>query len=587
MRTGRSIVVAASAAVAATTIVALAETTVVGAQGPSSSATPYLVPVATGVRTVSILTVGDSVNPKLDGVTPYKMVGIPDGLGAFDNGDGTFQLTMNHELAGGGVVRVHGSDRAFVSTWRIDKTTLKVLSGNDLIRTIETWNSATQAYVQGTTQFSRFCSADMPAVSAFYDAATGLGTTERIHMNGEENGAGGRAFAHVATGPNTGVSWELPRLGKQSWENSLACPFAQTKTIVMEDDDSTPGQVFCYVGTKLAVGNEVEKAGLTNGTLYGVVANSALTEDRTTGIGLAKGVAGAFSLAALPDQSAAGANTETAANTALVTKFNRPEDGAWDPANPSDYYFVTTDGALPSGRSRLWKLHFSDIATPTAGGTVTMLLDGTEGGDMYDNIAIDRLGHVLLQEDLGTNPKSGKIWQYDIAGKTLKIIAKHDPARFGDFDGVTTTAATAPFNTDEESSGIIDASDLLGPGWFLCDVQAHYAISGELAEGGQLLALYNPDSVAAPTIGAVTVCPAFASVDTSFSVEASIIGDAQLVYSWNFGDGTTGAGKSVSHEFPKPGTYTVVLTVTHTASGKSAQKSVSVDVRGFGQSKKN
>ena len=35
------------------------------------------------------MTVGDSVNAKPDG-TPYRMVGIPDGLGAFDNGDGTF-----------------------------------------------------------------------------------------------------------------------------------------------------------------------------------------------------------------------------------------------------------------------------------------------------------------------------------------------------------------------------------------------------------------------------------------------------------------------------------------------------------------
>src|SRR6185295_10676756 len=95
MRTGRTcVLVASAAAFAAMTLgAASAETTIVGNQGPSSSATPYLVPVA---PTVSILTVGDSVNPKLDGVTPYKMVGIPDGLGAFDNGDGTFQLSMNH-----------------------------------------------------------------------------------------------------------------------------------------------------------------------------------------------------------------------------------------------------------------------------------------------------------------------------------------------------------------------------------------------------------------------------------------------------------------------------------------------------------
>jgi hypothetical protein len=71
---------------------AVAQTTT----GPSSSASPYIVPIVLGVKTTSILTVGDTVNLKPDGVTPYRMVGIPDGLGAFDNGNGTFTLLMNH-----------------------------------------------------------------------------------------------------------------------------------------------------------------------------------------------------------------------------------------------------------------------------------------------------------------------------------------------------------------------------------------------------------------------------------------------------------------------------------------------------------
>jgi len=34
--------------------------------------------------------------------------------------------------------------------------------------------------------------------------------------------------------------------------------------------------------------------------------------------------------------------------------------------------------------------------------------------------------------------------------------------------------------------------NILGPGWFLLDVQAHYNISGELVQGGQLLAMFDP-----------------------------------------------------------------------------------------------
>ena len=98
-----------------------------------------------------------------------------------------------------------------------------------------------------------------------------------------------------------------------------------------------------------------------------------------------------------------------------------------------------------------------------------------------------------MQEDTGGATHNAKIWQYDIATDTLTMLAQHDPARFGDI-GVS---ATAPFTTDEESSGIIDAQDVLGPGWFLLTVMAHYPASGELVEGGQLLALYDTPAPAA------------------------------------------------------------------------------------------
>src|SRR5690349_12007387 len=72
--------------------------------GPSSSHTAYVIPTVPAAKTSSILTVGDTVNGS------YRMVGLPDGLGAFDNGDGTFTLLMNHELGSTqGIVRAHGS----------------------------------------------------------------------------------------------------------------------------------------------------------------------------------------------------------------------------------------------------------------------------------------------------------------------------------------------------------------------------------------------------------------------------------------------------------------------------------------------
>ncbi|MDX2191231.1 MAG: esterase-like activity of phytase family protein, partial [Bacteroidota bacterium] len=46
---------------------------------------------------------------------------------------------------------------------------------------------------------------------------------------------------------------------------------------------------------------------------------------------------------------------------------------------------------------------------------------------------------------------------------------------------------------DEEASGIIDASDILGRGYYLLVDQAHYPIAGSVYEGGQILALYVPN----------------------------------------------------------------------------------------------
>jgi len=183
-----------------------------------------------------------------------------------------------------------------------------------------------------------------------------------------------------------------------------------------------------------------------------------------------------------------GATLNTTSNTAGVSQFLRPEDGAWDPRHPEDFYFVTTNAF--NSPSRLWRMHFTNINDLTQGGVITAVLDGTEGQQMFDNIAIDHWGHILLQEDVGNNAHLGKIWQYTIASDELKQICSHDATRF--------LNGGANFLTqDEEGSGIIDVQEILGAGMFLMVDQAHYTISGDAVEGGQLLALFNPDTYAA------------------------------------------------------------------------------------------
>src|SRR6185295_7559979 len=293
-----------------------------------------------------------------------------------DNGNGTFTILMNHEFGNtAGVARAHGSKGSFVSKWIVNKSDLNVVSGSDLIQTVKLWNgSGYTTYNSSTpsplTAFNRFCSADLAPVAAFYNNASGLGTQARIFMNGEESGNEGRAFGHIATGSEAGTTYELPYLGKFSWENSVACPFTGDKTLVAGMDDSTPGQVYFYIGNKTNSGNDIDKAGLNNGKLFGIAVTGLSTEVN----GSVPAPNSPFTLADLGQvQNLTGAVINTNSNNLGITTFLRPEDGAWDPAHPGDFYFNTTNAF--NSPSRLWKAHFTDINNPELGGTITAVLD--------------------------------------------------------------------------------------------------------------------------------------------------------------------------------------------------------------------
>lgn len=425
---------------------------VLAATAPSSSQPPYFVPLIPGVEFTAILTAGDSVPSGTDFQTSYRMVGTPDGLGAYDNGDGTFTLLINHELgANKGAVHAHGSRGAFISKWQIRKSDLTVLSGQDLIRTIHSQNGTVPAAMR------YLCSADLAPVTAYYNRKTGKGwRTGRLFLNGEE-AADGRAFVHIASGAQQGQSHVLGAFGNAAFENLLASPIEQDKTIVIATDDRHGGKVMVYVGNKQASGNPVERAGLTNG--------------KTTPIRLDDALPGRFSLA---DNDG--------------TPFARPEDGVWDTLDPQRFYFVTTDKF--DGHPRLWELRFDDIRQPERGGTVRVLLEGAQHDiKMPDNLTVDKAGNIYIQEDVGDNPHLGAIWRYQPKTGKLDKLAQANPEFF--------SKSGAHFLTEnEESSGIIDVTALFAGvsgystqknRYFLFVVQAHHPMPDDVVSGGQLL----------------------------------------------------------------------------------------------------
>lgn len=539
--------------------------------GPSTTTEPYLLPTTPGVSTTSILTVGDSVGG-------YRMVGIPDGLGVWEEDKKSFNLVSNHELGKAlGVSRAHGSPGAFVSRWRIERNTLKVLSGRDHLtgsNDLLTWNGG--SYTPAAAGLDRLCSADLAGKNAYllkghgeredddeHEGGEGhhgdheghhegryghhhghLGTAHRIFLSGEETsppaaGDHGRVFAHIVTGPEKNKSYELPRLGKMAFENAVANPHSQIKTIVALNDDAgretnvtlanvcrtqgqtgcveAPSELYIYVGTKQNSGNEIERAGLTNGKLYGVrvkVNGAVVTGENKDFVfaSAAPAVTSArFELVDLGDVSGkTGVQIQDESITNQVTQFIRVEDSAWDPrrGKEGDYYFVTTGRISSSSSSwrpsRLWRLRFDDIGRPENGGAIEMLLssqfyanaaaapDADSSFQMFDNLTIDRLGRIVLQEDVGGNDRLGRIYVYGIESGKLQQVAAHNAKFFG---GNATTNPNFLTN-DEESSGVVDASHILGKGWFLLTVQSHKASADpELVEGGQYLGLYIDPSI--------------------------------------------------------------------------------------------
>jgi hypothetical protein len=440
-----------------------------------SNAQAWLKPTSDAWKVTPLLNVGDAVGAK-----NYRMVGIPDGLGALDNGDGTLSIYMNHEIGKDqGKNRKHFGRGAFVSHWKLDIASLKIIDGEDLIKQTKLWLADDKKHVNAPAySFNRLCAADLPALSAFYDAASGKGFNGRLFMNGEEDREGGRGFAHVVTGEQKGISYELPYLGKFAWENAVANPSTGVKTVVMGMDDSPGGQVYMYVGEKRAAGNPVEQAGLMGGNLYAVK-----VDDKR------------FSFANLGDVSAmSGDDLEKAGRAVNVANFMRPEDGVWDLNNPNVFYFATTDKI--DGTSQLFQLTFEDIAQPEKGGAIKVVLNARDiGAQMFDNITVTGDGKVLVEEDPGDNPHMAAIWLFDPkTGKAEKVL-RVAPEVFLDKN------SPAFLTQDEENSGIIEVTELVRKApwfevskrYFLGALQVHAKSSDpELVEGGQLYLITGP-----------------------------------------------------------------------------------------------
>lgn len=442
------------------------------ATAAQSNGTPaYVAGAAPGVSVRSLLTTGDTVGG-------YRMVGKPDGLGVARRGSELI-VSMNHELsANEGVPRRHGLKGAFVSRWtlKLDGT---VTAGRDLI-------ASPVQYAGPAREFARFCSASLATARELAGPGRLGARSTTMFFPGEEQADAGRVIGIL----DNGTTRELPRLGLASWENHVLATTGTAATVVLSGEDNLAAQVWVYHGSKGRTGDTFRRAGLTNGV------NSVLQLDRSTVATdadfrreIGRGKPARFHLRKV-SSSVSGAKQNADATTNGLT-LTRIEDVTFDPSRPDVAYFVTTIGggtAPEPGTTAtrdgggLWRIHFDDVARPERGGTLTLILDGTEPPYLYnpDNLTMDDGGNLLVQEDPGASEHRGRIIAVNTRhGYRRAVIAQFSAAKFSGPEALTTV---------EESSGIVPVPDT--PGAFLFTAQAHTPVDDpELVERGQLLML--------------------------------------------------------------------------------------------------
>ncbi len=446
----------------------------------ATSSAPFVSPVAPGVTVRVLATVGDRMPGSGETFAP-----TPDGIGIWEDSNGV-NLMLNHELSG--VDRLDGGTDypfAMVAHMVIDPRERRIID---------------HSYVLDCSEGYRYlCSATW--------ADTEDGFPGGYFFAGEELDIGGRQLAIDAQGSVT----EMPWVGHYNHENQISVPGFPNHTVLLNFDDTAAGldragrsesELYMYVGSTSA---DV-LAGI--GQLYVFApqaGESANPSDLVTG----NPIAGQWKpipreVAMNPDGSVIQAYVDSIG----VFEFVRLEDGWYDKRPGLTAAMFNDTGrnervlnSEGSGPSDPWgSIYYLKLDPNDPAGDVSLTLlarsDGPETGwASPDNGDMTEAGTIVIQEDPGNVPydRPPGTWQMKLIGTTgvseaTRLIEVADPDCLDDSD-------CDPRVNRWEMSGIVDASEWFGPGYWLSSVQAHsrpVPALGLAEQNGQLLLLYAP-----------------------------------------------------------------------------------------------
>lgn len=508
----------------AITFAGLALAASLNAQGYKTSEESYLLATpGSNFEFEPILTVGDRVPLTNGGAGDrFAFVGIPDAMGIYRDGVSKQNiLFVAHELGNTTLTTpIPGQTPfrgAFVS---------RFVLGNDggIVSAapahaglfMESAHVANQPPKQGSTAaFTRFCSGSF--------AGTAHGLDRPIFFTNEETfgAASYDSKGAMSVAIADGNLYTLPALGRVGRETMLVQPRRDTKTVIISTEDAgSPSYVYMYVGKKLPGkgpnknADVIEKNGLSGGKVYVLCGKDAQHNEGTFTTGTLamqwREIPGASDL---NDQALL-----TAADAAGAFGFVRVEDTEFDPAKPTHSLFLaTTGGSGPNRLGRLYELNFTPAipAGPcsmtvvynadhiiTPGGTYTGASTGSlvsanggsssrlgnyTGGDInagvdfpvsVDNIAVSK-DFIVIQEDTNSPAnavyskygRNSGLWTLDRNNNyAARLESTFNYAYIESRDGLS----SGFFDAGRfESSGVVVADDIFGPGTFVVNVQGH------------------------------------------------------------------------------------------------------------------
>jgi hypothetical protein len=463
----------------AVTAASLALAVAAGAAGFKTTTAAMLTPVGDEVTVDPIISVGDTLP---DG---YRFESIPDGIALRPYDGGLADVFVNHETS---VVPFPANltdvTNAMVSRLALDSTGA-VLGGHYAI--------------PSEANYQRFCSNFLAGRAQGFERDvlfTNEETSDTVNRSGAAWPAGPngqQAGVVVAVDLRTNRFKPIYSMGRMNHENAVAVPGYGHPVVMTGDDTFTAPSSQLYLYTAPSASALLAD----RGELWAFQSDDASVNDYGDLSGTAS-VSGHF--IPVPRDVAVGDQTalETWSNDHGVFQFIRVEDMAYDRTTPNVVYFADTGepralagpgsarmtrgpagttGPYPNGR--IFKMVL-DPSDPTVVQSLSILIDGdSQGADgakklelihQPDNVETTA-SSLLIQEDPGSQNQyapddaagtTARIWRYDLASGALTVAAR-----------VNQTADPAAQQGSWESSGIVDASAVFGPGAFLTNVQAH------------------------------------------------------------------------------------------------------------------